>query len=1224
MQDEAIELLSDKELETFLSDNQMIDFMRLISEIPKDAHLENEHLLEKYKACPDGSIEKVELQNELVINNLKLILSVAKKNVKNLNSYTLLDIVNEGVLGFITALNRFDLQNGTKLSTYAVFYIEQRIKRSIQDKDKLIRRPVHFENYLGKYKSWLTRRKAVGKELPSIQEIVDELHVSEKTAQRLLNDYKMDTLSLNYKIDDSEETELESFLGREEEAYTDVLNKICDAELLVLLKSTLSKKDYYILYERHFKEEQKTLRVIGKEMGITWQAVSLVEQRVLKNLKKIFQNEKGYRKKLMHVRDNFDVNRANVLPVTPDEICRFYFLRESLTEEERKLYRLLVFRMENYGEPEAAKMMGMDLATYRNTYDSLMFKIDYVESEACQKEFDAFKAAFISEFKSNMFTMDLDKPLPPMYQSTLKYWDNMFISEVEGMEQDLLENYSLVRKKMIKKRVDELLNSIPHLDKHTAKLIKKYFAFVQKMPMSEESVAREVAVVANGYKKDVNLPLSILYETAIKNKDEFTDAQYDFIMTHLFGVKKAAKESMTRSALQTQKSYYIEKLERLYFNIGRMSWYNFTKEKYVALREKLYSKLDSDQIHLLDLYYGVNTQPHNISQVAKLLNVDYTTARQKIRLAREAAISCYLNIKSGKDIDADIYLPYLENGPYDLNEKGRTFALLYLKEKMDYKEIGKMYGVNPRVVSNVVMDVLRQIDLYRFGIVRSEIYPPDIIREVINKIKFNLRDQEVVEYFLEHRSYVKTAQKFETTQRNVAKLMKRVYYSCRTLMLQKTEVTQNMLKKELSRYRSDSVLLENERFVLSYYYGLSSNVNSEGIRLSSKEIGECLGKSTYQVLEIKTSALESIKARHIGLDRPSLGFMDREKVIKLLDDPCLPISNKERVILSHYFEYKRYPYKSVGELAKEYGVTESSIRRIIQRAFITLFKYDLGEIDGSVSYEFHVEPHLRYFPKSDQNILIDLYRDNLSYQEIARKRDLTYHQVVGRVFKIKNSLKDILNGDNPKPFDYDYFESHVLDEDVPFYEDKEYIYKMWYLFYEEKMSVPKIIEVLHVPFEVTQVSKKISNLMCAVMKKRMGITKEKRFTYDEIREYYLKNHISMRPLHRIYYTRYFERKEKWGYSQMIRRQSDVSPYIILDLLEDSDKDYITLADMSRNDVIDFMKKYKRVLSEECFRSLACMYRIHGKEFMSGSDKNKVLKTLSELTVAPKRIAFKIQ
>lgn len=143
--------------------------------------------INSYKEILSLEKERIKLKKFIVERNLKLVISVAKyyKNSSNLNGLTFLDLIQEGNMGLMKALDKYDVYN-SKFSTYAVFWIKQGIQRAIAG-SKIIRMPVHFYAKLSKYNAFFTRYYEENGDIPSDELVMEKLGFSKEELIELKN-----------------------------------------------------------------------------------------------------------------------------------------------------------------------------------------------------------------------------------------------------------------------------------------------------------------------------------------------------------------------------------------------------------------------------------------------------------------------------------------------------------------------------------------------------------------------------------------------------------------------------------------------------------------------------------------------------------------------------------------------------------------------------------------------------------------------------------------------------------------------------------------------------------------------------------------------------------------------------------------------------------------------------------------------------------------------------
>ncbi len=274
----------DKELyEQALSDISLDDpvkmYLKDIGEVPL---LSADDEIDLAKRIQEGDEEAKKKLSEA---NLRLVVSIAKRYVGR--GMLFLDLIQEGNIGLMKAVEKFDYEKGFKFSTYATWWIRQAITRAIADQARTIRIPVHMVETINK----LTRVSRVllqtlGRE-PSPAEIAAEMGVSEERV-REIQKIAQDPVSLETPIGEEEDSHLGDFI-EDDRAVTpsDSVSSTMLKETLIGVLSTLTPREEKVLRLRYGVDDgrPRTLEEVGKEFNVTRERIRQIEAKALRKLR---------------------------------------------------------------------------------------------------------------------------------------------------------------------------------------------------------------------------------------------------------------------------------------------------------------------------------------------------------------------------------------------------------------------------------------------------------------------------------------------------------------------------------------------------------------------------------------------------------------------------------------------------------------------------------------------------------------------------------------------------------------------------------------------------------------------------------------------------------------------------------------------------------------------------------------------------------------------------
>ena len=257
-----------------------------LDEIKNYKPLDSEVEIELAVLAKKGDLEAI---NKLITHNLRFVVAVAKKFQGQGIPFE--DLINEGNLGLIKAVDRFDESRGFRFISYAVWWITQGIRQAIQKTGRVIRLPAHIRESMGKlYRKSIELEQNIERE-PSAEELAEIT----KTSPGWIDDLKKvftEPVSLDDSFGDSDTALMHLLASKDPRPEATLMKNSLEKEILSVLDTLDDREKFVIINYFGFQgKEQKNLQEIGNDLNITSERVRQIKDRAFQRLRHVTRSQ---------------------------------------------------------------------------------------------------------------------------------------------------------------------------------------------------------------------------------------------------------------------------------------------------------------------------------------------------------------------------------------------------------------------------------------------------------------------------------------------------------------------------------------------------------------------------------------------------------------------------------------------------------------------------------------------------------------------------------------------------------------------------------------------------------------------------------------------------------------------------------------------------------------------------------------------------------------------
>ncbi|MCI8575203.1 MAG: sigma-70 family RNA polymerase sigma factor, partial [Bacilli bacterium] len=671
-------------------------FSLYINEIQKYPLLSSLEEQELFQAFRQGNMNA---RQRLIESNLRLVVFVVKKYLKNSHHLKAMDLIQEGNIGLIKAVEAFDFTRG-EFSTFAVSTIDGYIKKAFSTHNEEIHISHDLYWKILKYKKLVAENNQTTKQALEDSFLCEQLKVTMKQLQTIKERANVSITSINERVNDENDDELEAFIPMDYKIFDDVLDSMVDKEWLILAKSILSPFQYYVLYCRCFRTPNLSLEEIAKQFNLSRETIRQKEKKVFEKLKRYVEYPDLFRNKISELKKQEGklFYSLNTEPITPNSIIKFLYAKPFLTDDEQKVLYFKLFGKYKLNHQEIARFLKCSNQEYMNTCLALKEKLFKIFGKV--EKFNNYKHSVLKQYGSEIYSLNSNQKLSVIDYHML--YDSYMSSNYEEIHHHFSDVWTCLT-------YDE------------EQLLTRFFSVIHESKLHRDFIERDVNLAKYGLKRSNDfLSIKQLYQTFLDHQDCFNPEQQDYLNCFVFHTLDLQEyKKRYNSSDHIIAAHLLHRLELCFYHIFKINDPLFSKKHYQIVREMYYNKFSEKQIQALDLYFGLKNPKHSILEIANIFDMEISKMSSFIFSSIDHAMALYTDRHHTITIDRNLYIPYLSNDIYEFTEETYQVLKYYLIDQLSYDEIQEKTSLKKNKISQIIVEGLRRIDFYRFGIITA-------------------------------------------------------------------------------------------------------------------------------------------------------------------------------------------------------------------------------------------------------------------------------------------------------------------------------------------------------------------------------------------------------------------------------------------------------------------------------------------------------------------------